>query len=55
DTNRYTLRIPTKPDQRLLLGLSLAEYKTNELTLVHLKNDPDYIKNQLQSFDRLYR
>ncbi|CAF3754850.1 unnamed protein product [Rotaria magnacalcarata] len=34
---------------------SLAEYKTNELTLVHLKNDPDYIKNQLQSFDRLYR
>ncbi|CAF3389141.1 unnamed protein product [Rotaria socialis] len=55
DSNRYTLRIPTKPDQRLLLGLSLAEYKTNELTLVHLKNDPDYLKNQLQSFDRLYR
>jgi hypothetical protein len=37
DSNRYTLRLPNKLDQPLSLGLSLAECKTNELTLVHLK------------------
>ncbi|CAF2590601.1 unnamed protein product [Rotaria sp. Silwood2] len=55
DSNRYTLRLPNKLEQPLLLGLSLAEYKTNELTLVHLRQDLQYNKNQLQSFDRLYR
>ncbi len=38
DSNRYTLRLPTKLDVPLLLGLSLAEYKTNQITLVHLKH-----------------
>ncbi|CAF1041993.1 unnamed protein product [Rotaria sordida] len=55
DSNRYTLRLPNKLDQPLLLGSSLAEYKTNELTLVRFKQDDQYNKNQLQSFDRLYR
>lgn len=50
--------MPTKLDQPILLGLSLASYKTNELTLVHQKQvetDPQYRGNQIQSFDRLYR
>jgi len=38
DSNRYTLRLPNKLDVPLLLGLSLAEYKTNQITLVHLKH-----------------
>ena len=57
-SNEYTLRLPNKIDHPLLLGLSLAEYKTNELTLVHLKQLDGGAKfpgNQLQSFDRLYR
>ena len=52
------MRLPTKLDQPLLLGLSLASYKTNELTLVHQKQvetNPQYKGNQIQSFDRLYR
>ncbi len=57
-SNEYTLRLPNKLDQPLALGLSLAEYKTNELTLIHSKHlDYEYQlnTNQLQSFDRLYR
>lgn len=57
-SNEYTLRLPNKLDQPLLLGLSLAEYKTNELTLVQQPHPDVYAKlpgNQLQSFDRLYR
>ncbi|CAF0962471.1 unnamed protein product [Didymodactylos carnosus] len=58
DTTKYTLRLPSKLQEPLLLGLSLAEYKTNELTLVHIKHDErtgNGGENQLQSFDRLYR
>ncbi|CAF0854504.1 unnamed protein product [Didymodactylos carnosus] len=58
DTSKYTLRLPTKLHDPLLLGLSLAEYKTNELMLVHVKQDEKAENgggNQLQSFDRLYR
>ncbi|CAF0872357.1 unnamed protein product [Adineta ricciae] len=55
DSNRYTLRLPHKLDEPLLLGLSLAEYKTNEITLVRLKHDSTTTTNQIQSFDRLYR
>lgn len=36
NSNLYTLRLPTRVEQPLLLGLSLAEYKTKELTLVRL-------------------
>ena len=57
-SNEYTLRLPNKLDQPLALGLSLAEYKTNELTLIHNKNlDYEYQlnTNEIQSFDRLYR
>ncbi|CAF4719426.1 unnamed protein product [Rotaria sp. Silwood1] len=55
DSNRYILCYPDRLNQPLLLGLSLAEYKTNILTLVRLKQGPQYNRNQLQSFDRLYR
>jgi hypothetical protein len=57
-SNQYTLRLPNKIDQPLALGLSLAEYKTNELTLIHNKNleyEYQLNTNQIQSFDRLYR
>ncbi|CAF0851355.1 unnamed protein product [Adineta ricciae] len=57
-SNKYTLRLPSKLDQPLLLGLSLAEYKTNELTLVYHKDsqfDHQSPSNEHQSFDRLYR
>ncbi|UJR28307.1 hypothetical protein I4U23_009552 [Adineta vaga] len=57
-SNQYTLRLPDKLDQPLLLGLSLAEYKTNELTLIYNKDsqfDHQINPNQHQSFDRLYR
>ncbi|CAF1138503.1 unnamed protein product [Rotaria sordida] len=58
NSNQYTLRLPNKLDQPLLLGLSLAEYKTNELTLIYNKQlefEQEYNTNQIQSFDRLYR
>ncbi|CAF1315005.1 unnamed protein product [Adineta steineri] len=55
DPSRYTLCLPNKLDKPLLLGLTLAEYKTNELTLVNLKHDLKFNTNQIQSFDRLYR
>ena len=57
-SNEYTLRLPNKLDEPLLLGLSLAEYKTNELTLVHLEHvEKQTASNvhQMQSYDRLYR
>ena len=55
-SNQYTLRLPDKLDQPLLLGLSLAEYKTNELTLVYTKEVEEKLNpNQHPSFDRLYR
>jgi hypothetical protein len=57
-SNQYTLRLPNKLDQPLLLGLSLAEYKTNELTLIYNRDfQVDYQSNtnSHQSFDRLYR
>ena len=44
DSHRYTFRLPTKIDQNLLLGLSLAEYKTNELTLVYLRQGNERAK-----------
>jgi hypothetical protein len=50
--------LPNKLDEPLLLGLSLAEYKTNELTLIHNKEfefEEQLNPNQHQSFDRLYR
>ncbi|CAF4732004.1 unnamed protein product, partial [Rotaria magnacalcarata] len=31
NSNEYTLRLPSKLDEPVSLGLSLAEYKTNEL------------------------
>lgn len=37
DSSRYTLCLPNKLDRPLLLGLSLAECKTNELNLMYLK------------------
>ncbi|CAF0928822.1 unnamed protein product [Rotaria sp. Silwood1] len=58
NSNQYTLRLPNKLDQPLLLGLSLAEYKTNELTLIHNKDfefEQQFNTNQIQTFDRLYR
>ncbi|CAF2569464.1 unnamed protein product [Rotaria sp. Silwood2] len=58
NSNEYTLRLPNKLDQPLLLGLSLAEYKTNEITLVHNKQfefEQQLNTNQMQTFDRLYR
>lgn len=55
DSNRYSLSLPSKPEKPLLLGLSLAECKTNELNLVYLRSDPKRSSNQIQSFDRLYR
>lgn len=55
DSARYSLSLPSKPEKPLLLGLSLAECKTNELNLVYLRSDPKYSANQMQSFDRLYR
>lgn len=42
----------------MALGLSLAEYKTNELTLIYnkqLEYEYQLNTNQIQSFDRLYR
>ena len=51
-SNQYTFCLPNKLNQPLLLGLSLAEYKTNELTLVYNKN---FKLNQHQSFDHLRR
>ncbi|CAF1257651.1 unnamed protein product [Rotaria magnacalcarata] len=58
NSNEYTLRLPSKLDEPVSLGLSLAEYKTNELTLLHQKPydlDQQLNTNPLQSFDRLYR
>jgi len=55
DSARYSLSLPSRPEKPLLLGLSLAECKTNELNLVYLRSDPKYSANQIQSFDRLYR
>jgi hypothetical protein len=55
DSSRYTLCLPSRPDKPLLLGLSLAECKTNELNLMYLRLDPKLSSNQIQSFDRLYR
>lgn len=57
-SNHYTLRLPNKLDHPLALGLSLAEYKTNELTLIynkHLEYEHQLNTNEIQSFDRLYR
>lgn len=57
-SNEYTLRLPNKLDQPLALGLSLAECKTNELTLVHNRqfaHEYQTNTNEIQSFDRLYR
>jgi len=57
-SNEYTLRLPDKLDQPLALGLSLAECKTNELTLIHSKQlacEYQTNTNEIQSFDRLYR
>ncbi|CAF3490257.1 unnamed protein product [Adineta steineri] len=57
-SHQYTLRLPNKLDKPLLLGLSLAEYKTNELTLIFNKDgqfDQQTNRSEHQSFDRLYR
>lgn len=58
NSHEYTLCLPNKIEESLLLGLSLAECKTNELTLVHLRTIGNQTKKNycpLQSFDRLYR
>lgn len=38
DSARYSLSLPSRPEKPLLLGLSLAECKTNELNLVYLRS-----------------